>query len=62
MKLGLLGTDGRIAAVAAEASRRGAEIVVAADVATEAWPEAAVDDAGSLLDPAVCDAVLVGAD
>lgn len=62
MKLGLLGTDVRIAAVAALASRRGAEIVVAVDVPPDTWPAAGSADAGNLLDPAACDAVLVGVD
>jgi hypothetical protein len=62
MKIGMLGTDERIAAVAAEATRRGAEIVVAVDVAAGTWTGAVSADAGSLIDPAICDAVFVGAD
>jgi predicted dehydrogenase len=62
MKFGILGTDLRIAAVAAEAIRRGAEVAVAVDVPPDAWPQAAAADGGRLIDPAVCDAVLVGVD
>jgi hypothetical protein len=59
LKLGLLGTDPRIAAVAAEAARRGHEIAITVDMPAAA-PQAG--DSGGLLDPAVCDAVLVGRD
>jgi hypothetical protein len=59
LKLGMLGTDPRIAAVAVEAVRRGHEIAITVDMPTAA---AHAGDSGSLLDPAVCDAVLVGRD
>jgi predicted dehydrogenase len=59
LKLGMLGTDPRIAAVAAEATRRGHEIVITVDMPV---PAARAGDSGGLLDPAVCDAVLVGRD
>jgi predicted dehydrogenase len=62
MKLGMLGTDVRIAAMAAEATRRGAQVVAAVDVAPGTWPQAVSADGGSLLDPAVCDVVFVGDD
>jgi hypothetical protein len=59
LKLGILGTDPRIAAIAAEAARRGNEITITVDMPA---PAAHAGDSGSLLDPAVCDAVLVGRD
>jgi predicted dehydrogenase len=59
LKLGMLGTDPRIAAVAAEATRRGHEIAITVDMPAAA---AHAGDSGGLLDPAVCDAVLVGRD
>jgi hypothetical protein len=62
MKLGMLGIDARIAAVAAAAIRRGDSVVLAVDVSPEAFPGASVVDDQSLLDPAACDAVLVGSD
>lgn len=58
MKFGLIGTDGRIAAVAAEACRRGHELVVSVDGGP--GHERSSDDGGDLLDPAACDAVFVG--
>jgi hypothetical protein len=62
MNLGLLGTDARMAAVAAAAVARGDRIVLAADVPPGIWPDAAAVPADALLDPAACDAVLAGAD
>jgi hypothetical protein len=53
MKLGLLGSDERIAGVAAAAAARGVTVVRAAD------PAAA---ASEFLDPASCDAILVGSE
>jgi len=58
MKLGMLGTDGRIAAVAAEAIRRGHHVTVR--VGDEPADAAASGHGGDLLDPAICDAVFVG--
>jgi hypothetical protein len=62
MKFGMLGTDVRIAAVAAEAIRRGAVVSVAVDVPVGVCPDAGSTDGGRLLEPAACDAVLVGAE
>jgi len=60
MKLGMLGTDERIAAVAAAAIRRGGEVTIAVDTPPDAFPGVSATESGRLLDPAVCDAVLVG--
>lgn len=69
MKLGLLGIDARIAEVVAAAIARGDMIMIACDL-PEAGPKvtALPDDVSRdpswqpLLDPLVCDAVLVGGD
>lgn len=64
MKLGILGTDSRIAAVAAAATARGDRIVLAADLAADVTvaPAAERVPADALVDPSACDAVLVGSD
>jgi hypothetical protein len=54
MRLGVLGSDAGIEQVVAAARRRGDSIVAVAATPLGDW--------GSLLDPAACDAVLVGAD
>jgi myo-inositol 2-dehydrogenase/D-chiro-inositol 1-dehydrogenase len=65
MRLGLLGSDARIAEVAAAAVRRGDRLVAGFDVPEGSLGGLQVPPLGSwdrLLDAAVCDAVLVGAD
>ncbi len=62
MNLGFLGLDSRTLAVAAAARRRGDPIVLVADVPADAFPEAAAADRDAFLDPASCDAVVVGSD
>ncbi len=57
MRLGVLGSDAGIKQVVAAARARGDSVVVV----VSDMPGAAGGDWGSLLDPAVCDAVLVGA-
>ena len=57
MRLGVLGSDAGIEEVVAAARRRGLSIASVAGVAA-----ATPGDWGPLLDPAACDAVLVGAD
>jgi predicted dehydrogenase len=68
MKIGLLGIDAAIAQVVAAARRLGDEIVLACDVADDS-PHARLLDGvpadpswEAIVDPRVCDAVLVGAD
>lgn len=56
MRLGVLGSDAGIDQVVAAARARGDSILVVPDT-----PGAACRDWGGLLDPAACDAVLVGA-
>lgn len=56
MRLGVLGSDAGIDQVVAAARRHGDSIVTPTGVT------AAAEDWGPLLDPAACDAVLVGAD
>ena len=71
MKLGLLGIDARIAAVAAAAGRAGDRVVVVCGLHPAALVPPGLSAAGgavresdtaALLDAAVCDAVLVSAD
>jgi hypothetical protein len=62
MNLGILGLDSRLSAVAAAAEARGDRIVLVADVPATAFPGVAMADSDALLDPAACDAVLVGSD
>jgi len=68
MKLGLLGSDARIAGVVAAAARRGDSVVVACDLPAGPVPfppgveprrEASWE---AVVDPQVCDAILVGVD
>jgi predicted dehydrogenase len=60
MELGLLGSDRRIAAVAAVAARRGDRIVLVAETAAEPYSDARQSGWESLLDARACDAILVG--
>lgn len=62
LTLGILGTDARLAAVASAAIARGHRIALAAEVAPALFPGAEAVTADALLDPAGCDAVLVGSD
>jgi len=69
MKLGLLGLDSRIAEVASAAAKRGDTIALGCDLPTTGPLAAAIatdvprdSSWESLLDPRVCDAVLVGGD
>jgi hypothetical protein len=61
MKLGLLGSDARLAGVVAAAERRGDHVAVSVDQPPGAEGRPAAEW-GVLLDPQACDAVLVGAD
>ena len=67
MKLGLLGSDSRIASAVDAAVRRGDRIVVACDLPADAAPPPGAEPRReaswqALVDPQSCDAILVGVD